>query len=597
MPESDTRQEKDALRFDGAPVKHIGGGKIEGYLIMFSGPDDPDLVGDFFTTETNFGNQKSTPIYYDHGMDSQIGLDEIGQGTWRVDAKGVWLEAQLDKRQAYVEDVLKLVEDGKLGYSSGTLGHLTKFVKTPNAKGGYAWHVKNWPLGGDASLTPTPAEPRTSAAPMKSYKLQQEAKGSEGGAPPAAPASGGQQPKTEIKMSEPLTKEAISSLILDAIKADRTEQSEAAAKAKEAKELEELRAELKALKEGKPEPDASKNVGGAPNIITSITEDSFDNAFKAWALNGQVSEPIKGMAGKNGEKSYLDFSYGEAVKASNAVTMVAGTAAAGGNAIPTGHFSGIIAKKRETAVSDRVGVLDIPGKGTTVNVPWDNEADGEFVSTAESADYDKDSPAIGLHAMTLGKYTKNVFLSEELLEDEDSALMPFIEAFVGAGWAKTDNNLLVTEVMANGTNLKTFASATAFAAGEIEDMEANDTIGDYLDGNVNFVMRNSTFGLLRKIYGDAPVYRSPAEGGPSIRTNRALLEYPVYRTNKAAAVATTTKPILFGDFSYVGRRTSNMRVLRNPYLRGSQGEIVLHYSIRQVYKVLQADAIGYGTMA
>ena len=108
MPESDTRQEKDALRFDGAPVKHIGGGKIEGYLIMFSGPDDPDLVGDFFTTETNFGNQKSTPIYYDHGMDSQIGLDEIGQGTWRVDAKGVWLEAQLDKRQAYVEDVLKL---------------------------------------------------------------------------------------------------------------------------------------------------------------------------------------------------------------------------------------------------------------------------------------------------------------------------------------------------------------------------------------------------------------------------------------------------------------------------------------------------------
>jgi len=49
--------------------------------------------------------------------------------------------------------------------------------------------------------------------------------------------------------------------------------------------------------------------------------------------------------------------------------------------------------------------------------------------------------------------------------------------------ATTHNGLLLTEVATNGTLLKTFASATAIAAGEPEDVVFNDTLGYYLDDN------------------------------------------------------------------------------------------------------------------
>ena len=52
----------------------------------------------------------------------------------------------------------------------------------------------------------------------------------------------------------------------------------------------------------------------------------------------------------------------------------------------------------------------IPGKGTTVNVPYDNETDGEFVSTGEGSGFDQDAPAIGQAAMTLVKYSKYITL-------------------------------------------------------------------------------------------------------------------------------------------------------------------------------------------
>ena len=63
-------------------------------------------------------------------------------------------------------------------------------------------------------------------------------------------------------------------------------------------------------------------------------------------------------------------------------------------------------------LANRLGVQNIPGIGTTVNVPLDAEADGEFVSTAEAAANDRDAPAVGTVAMTLTKYTKRIEISE-----------------------------------------------------------------------------------------------------------------------------------------------------------------------------------------
>ncbi len=52
---------------------------------------------------------------------------------------------------------------GQLGWSSGTAAHLVE-----REEAGEAWKIKMWPLGLDASLTPTPAEPRNKVIPLKS---------------------------------------------------------------------------------------------------------------------------------------------------------------------------------------------------------------------------------------------------------------------------------------------------------------------------------------------------------------------------------------------------------------------------------------------
>lgn len=282
-------------------------------------------------------------------------------------------------------------------------------------------------------------------------------------------------------------------------------------------------------------------------------------------------------------------------RASNDTTMNITTAADGGYAVPTGHYQGIIAKRDQGMLRDRLGVMPIPGKGTTVNIPIDNEDDGEFVSTAESNAYDRDAPALSYVQSTLVKYTKKVDLTVELLEDEDSQLLKFLENFIGRGMAKTHNSLLLTEVAANGTAFKTFASATVIAVDELEAIPYTEELGNYLDdgGTVAWVMQRAVHGEII-LLDDANTRRyANNQMGDERRPN--LLWYPVYYSSKSGATAASAKSVYFGNWSYVGyREAPGITVLRDPYSRASYGEVILHYMFRCDYNVLQAEAIGYG---
>lgn len=276
------------------------------------------------------------------------------------------------------------------------------------------------------------------------------------------------------------------------------------------------------------------------------------------------------------------------IRASNDTDMNIGTPADGGYAVPTGHYPRIIAKRDEQMLARILGVMVIPGVGTTVNVPVDDEDDGEFVSTAEANAYDRDAPALNQRAMTLVKYTKKIELSVEV-EYDALGLLAFIEQFIGRGMAKTHNGLLLTEVAANGTSLKTFASNSAIAAGELEGLVGNDTLGNYLtDGaSASWVMRNSTHWMINAVTADSRFYYRDTSGG--------LLGYPVRKSNKAAAVGAGAKSVYFGDWSYVGlREEPQYTVMRDPYTLAHLGQVRLIYMFRAVYKVLQPGAIGYG---
>jgi HK97 family phage major capsid protein len=137
-----------------APLKHIGGGRIGGYLIVWGAPDQRDLHGEYFTPDTELALDwyARRPVLYQHGMDDAVKLTVIGAlDRLAPDETGVWAEAQLDLRHRYARAVLGLVDRGALGWSSGSLAHLVDVADDG--------HIRRWPVV-EGSLTPTPAEPR-----------------------------------------------------------------------------------------------------------------------------------------------------------------------------------------------------------------------------------------------------------------------------------------------------------------------------------------------------------------------------------------------------------------------------------------------------
>ena len=153
-----------SLWFGGDAVKALGNGKVGGYLVRFGSPDQVDLTGEYFTKDTDFGEHIQAPVYYNHGQDPKIGKRKLSKADLHDDEFGVWAETQLSLRDEYEKYIYAQAEQGKMGWSSGTASHL---VETEEI--GKAIWLKSWPLGLDASLTPTPAEPRNMVIPLKSY--------------------------------------------------------------------------------------------------------------------------------------------------------------------------------------------------------------------------------------------------------------------------------------------------------------------------------------------------------------------------------------------------------------------------------------------
>ena len=123
---------------------------IGGYGVIFGGKD---LEGETFNQDTDFMPElvPTKLVMYDHGMQADV-KHFLGKTIKeQKDETGVWVEAQLDRHQAYVKEILSLIEQKIIGWSTGSVSHLIKRA------GGM---IQRWPVV-EYSLTPTPAEPRT----------------------------------------------------------------------------------------------------------------------------------------------------------------------------------------------------------------------------------------------------------------------------------------------------------------------------------------------------------------------------------------------------------------------------------------------------
>lgn len=138
-------------------------GRVGGYLIVWGDPRHRDRQGEYFTPATELGLDwyPVRPVLYHHGLPLPDDLSllqpapvraAIGHiDSLRPDEVGVWATAQLDPDHPYYDALLRLIDDGALSWSSGSLPQLAQVADDGR--------ITRWVIV-EGSLTPRPAEPR-----------------------------------------------------------------------------------------------------------------------------------------------------------------------------------------------------------------------------------------------------------------------------------------------------------------------------------------------------------------------------------------------------------------------------------------------------
>ncbi|MBW3637876.1 MAG: HK97 family phage prohead protease [Armatimonadetes bacterium] len=159
--------------------------RLGGHLVLFGTPDEHDLNPldgqgrghDYFTKNTDFGLKEGkgvAPVLYHHGLNPVLRDRHLSTAHLSIDDDGVWMETELKARDKYEKRVMELVRKGKLGLSSGAWKKDIEREAKATSSGEPCHEIKKWHLGMDASLTPTPCDPRTMVMEMKSIEDVEE---------------------------------------------------------------------------------------------------------------------------------------------------------------------------------------------------------------------------------------------------------------------------------------------------------------------------------------------------------------------------------------------------------------------------------------
>jgi phage head maturation protease len=135
-------------------VKSVGENKLGGYGIVWGSEDVKDFHDEYFTKSTEgltniFDGMGAIPFLFNHGGDSAIKSQVLGKVVkMESDDVGLWYEAQITNHELYKKYVAKLISQGKLYSSSGTL---------PAAKSVDGSYITSWPVA-EISGTALPAD-------------------------------------------------------------------------------------------------------------------------------------------------------------------------------------------------------------------------------------------------------------------------------------------------------------------------------------------------------------------------------------------------------------------------------------------------------
>lgn len=565
---------EDQLIAFGSEVKALDGGKVGGFLVRFSNPDEPDLEGDFFDVATDLNIPETLPVLYNHGMDGTIKKRVIGKATTIIEDAGVWAESQLNMRDEYEKAIYEMAKAGKLGYSSGALSHLVE--REPAGK---AFHIKSWFIG-EVSLTPTPAEFRNTVVSLKSLIPSDAA---------LSDNDDETKPIMEKKnMEENDVKALTEQAIADALK-KRDEQAAKEAELKAAREAELEAAKSEAYKQAVADLKSRK----VRYHSTEPVDDDNDGAkaFKSWAITGQVNDGLI-----EPDSSY-DIKSGSSKAAWNVTT-----GASGGYLVPDPLFNQINAKRNLASWVRQLPVQMFQTSADHLLVPAEDTSMTAFTQTAEAAAYTENEATVKQVDLILYKYTKVQKMSEEFMQYNSTNWESWFADALGRAVATTENTIFTQGVgttapegvVVGATVANTTATTDIILPAELSAFFGYLGAGYNVRSECGLLMNNTTKWYLAGYTGNPFTYQqTPAASGVVDQ----IMGYPVVVDDDVVVYTTASaKCILFGNFRFYGVvEKPGIVVQRNPYLYMANGQVGLFASIFRGGGVLQSEAFYYLT--
>jgi len=560
---------------------------IAGYGVVYGGVD---LEGDTFKADTDYmlDTVPEPIVLYDHAQEIKSVLGRVT----KISAKeaGLWMEAQISRAKDYAEQVLELVKNGKLGYSTGSVAHLVERLEG---------NIKRWPVY-ELSLTPTPAEPRTLGVEyLKGLGVVIPA-AADADAPTEGATLEGHRPESAAGSDADADANAVTkSNTGDKIMSDEKQAAKEVAAEAQPKaptvDMDALKAEMNLAAQ-----DAVKNAWEAEAAERGGILTEAPAVKKETKLGGDHDGGEAFMHWvKTGSSNYY-------TKSNLKAALQEGTATEGGVLVPQGLHETIIAKRDDLSVARAAGAMVIQTMVDSVQVPSEN-ATGGFALTAEEGAANQSEPTFTSNAIQVYKFTNLTKVSDELLADEKTNL----EGFLGDMWARSAANVeneyflkgtgssQPKGVLVGGTAALTLDSATTIASSEIPELffllpgaYANE--GDA----VAWATNQSTLGVIRGLTGDNFMFMPTPMGSGSRGPSQSLYGAPMYTSSQILAMASGRSVIVIGNWKYYGIVERNEIVIsRNPYLYQGNGQVGFFVNIRFGGDVLQAEAFQYAQNA
>lgn len=252
--------------------------------------------------------------------------------------------------------------------------------------------------------------------------------------------------------------------------------------------------------------------------------------------------------------------------------LTKGTATAGGNTVPTDFYGQLIAHLIEVSGVMMAGptVLNT-ASGENIEVPT-TTAHSTAGITSEGGAISESDPAFAKRTLGAYKYGVLIQVSSELLSDSGVDLEGYLAMQAGRALGNAFGAHLVTGsgssqptgVVTSASTGKTGATgkAGAFSSDDLIDLFFS-VIAPYRNSrSCGWLMKDATLASVRKLADSNGQYLWQ----PSIQVGvpDTLLGKPVHTDPNVAAVATSAKSVVFGDFSaYFVRQVNGVRFERS----------------------------------